>query len=373
MNSSARVLEKGLISGRQMMAMLILMRLVPIAIIFPTITGLEPVQYAWLISIASTLLSLPFVALVVRLGQRFPDMTILQYTQVLLGPWAGKLLGIFLLLSFFVIAVTIDRAFGAAWTTPMVETPMLVFVLFFSFLAANAARNGLEVIARMAEMMVFIIIVLLLLVYILPYPAFNAENLKPWIQDWGSLFQNTFQHLLTGTYFFTQFIVIGMIIPYLKRPQEAMRPAILATLISGGLMTIQCFSLILVFGMTANSFSLPTFSLVRAISFGAFFERFEVLALVFWTVTTGAKLALFLWVLAVGIGQLGHLGRFQPLCYPIGALVCLGSILPILSVNTLHSFFHKSAWLLMFFYLAYLLITIGAYLLRQKQAQTGEG
>ena len=61
-----------MISGRQMMAMLILMRLVPITIIFPMVTGLEPVQYAWLISIASTLLSLPFVALVVRLGSVFP-------------------------------------------------------------------------------------------------------------------------------------------------------------------------------------------------------------------------------------------------------------------------------------------------------------
>ncbi|HHT01942.1 MAG TPA: endospore germination permease, partial [Firmicutes bacterium] len=360
MSQSAHGLEKGRISGRQMMAMLILTRLVPITIIFPMVTGLEPVQYAWLISIASTLLSLPFVALVVRLGQRFPDMTILQYTQVLLGPWAGKLLGIFLLLSFFVIATTIDRAFGVAWTIgPMVETPLLVFALFFTFLAANAARNGLEVIARIAEMLMFIIITLLLLVYILPYPAFNPENLKPWIEDWGLLFQHTFQHILTGTYFFTQFIVIGMIMPYLNRPQEAMRPAIMATLISGGLMTIQCFSLVLVFGMTANTFTLPTLSLVQAISFGEFFERWEVLTLVFWTVPTGAKLALFLWVLAVGTGQLCNLGSFQPLCYPIGALVCLGSILPILSVNTLHSFFHKSAWLLMFFYLAYLLITIG--------------
>ncbi|MGB4007165.1 MAG: GerAB/ArcD/ProY family transporter, partial [Bacillota bacterium] len=115
-----------------------------------------------------------------------------------------------------------------------------------------------------------------------------------------------------------------------------------AVLISGVLMALAAVALVAVFGPTANSWTLPLFSLSRMISLGDFFERIEAAVMAAWTLSTGIKLALFLWAASVAIAQLTGLKAFEHLVYPLGAVIVASSLFFFESMVELEDFLAKA-------------------------------
>ena len=334
--------EGGRISGRQLAAMLVLSRIVPMTITFPTITGIQVPQDAWIASLLAMVLSIPFVLFVVYLGLRFPDKTIIEYSEALLGKYPGKLVGLVLILYWIGTAADVARAFGDAYTIAiMPETPILVFMIVMVFLAANAARNGLEVVGRMGENGVWVVLFFLILMFILPYDEMNFKNLAP-VLSRG--FRPLLEPIGTAISFFMQFIVLGMIIPYLNKPKDAARYSVYAVLVSGLLITWLAAVLVAVFGPTVSGLAMPAYSLGRMISIADFLERIEAITMGAWTLSSGIKLALFLWASAVGLAQLFGISRFQPLVYPIGAMATAFGILFFESYVDMQRFFEFRNW-----------------------------
>jgi len=278
----------------------------------------------------------------VHLGLRFPDKTIIEYSQVLLGRYPGKLVGLALILYWISTAAEVARVLGEAYTIAiMPETPILVFMVVMVFLAANAARNGLEVVGRMGEHSMWIILFFLVLMFILPYDEMNFKNLAP-VLSHG--FRPVVEPMGTVVSFFMQFIVLGMVLPYLNKPKDAARFSVYAVLISGSLMTWLTVALVAVFGPTVSELALPAFSLGRMISIANFLERIEAITMGAWTLSTGIKLALFLWASAVGLAQLFDISRFQQLVYPLGAIAVASGILFFESYVDLQRFFEFKNW-----------------------------
>ncbi len=311
--------EGGRLSGRQLAAVLILSRVVPITIAFPAITGIEVPQDAWIAALLGTLLAIPFAILVVRLGLRYPDKTIIQYSEVLLGRYLGKLVGLVLILYWIQTAATVLRACGEAYTTAvMPETPLPVFTIIMAFLAANAARHGLELVGRTGEMVAWIVLFFLVLMSVLPYDVMRFRNLAPVLPRGLRPLAEP-----TGTVLalFLQIVVIGMAIPYLGRQREATRVSVNAVVVSGLLMTWLAADLVAVFGPTVSGLTMATFSLARMVSIANFFERMEAITIGVWTLSLWIKLAFFLWAAAVGLAQLFDVPDYRPLLYPLGAIV----------------------------------------------------
>ncbi|NPV54332.1 MAG: endospore germination permease [Firmicutes bacterium] len=340
--SAPRKIEGGKISARQLTAMLVLSRIAVITIIFPMITGIQVPQDAWIASLLGMLVSIPLVLLMVYLGLKFPDKTIIECSEALLGKYFGKLLGFILVAYWISITSNVARALGEAYTIAiMPETPILVFMVVMVLLAANAARCGLEVVGRMGEHSMWIVLFFLILMFILPYDEMNFKNLAP-------VLSRGFRPLLepagTAASFFMQFIVLGMVLPYLNKPKDATRFSVYAILISGLLMTWFTVALVAVFGTTVSGLALPAYSLGRMISIANFLERIEAITMGAWTLSTGIKLALFLWASAVGLAQLFGISRYQPLVYPLGAIVVAFGILFFENFVDIHRFFEFRNW-----------------------------
>jgi len=71
------VLEGGKISGRQFMAVLTMVRLVPVTLVFSMVTSASNPQDAWIASIISGVVAIPFAMLIARLSLKFPEKTII--------------------------------------------------------------------------------------------------------------------------------------------------------------------------------------------------------------------------------------------------------------------------------------------------------
>ncbi|MDK2820289.1 MAG: spore germination protein [Clostridia bacterium] len=321
------MLEHGKISARQLFFILVLIRFVPVMLLCTYSYTLKTVQIAWLNDVLGVALSLLYLYLFVRLCKGFKDKTIIEYLESNLGPVFGKIIGIILVIHFFIIAASDARDMGETFTTTiMPETPIIVFILIIVFLGANAARNGLEVIARISEFTVPIILLFLFITISLNYKFIDVKNLKPFYfpQGFSELVQPTGSIL---SLYIGEFIIVGMIFPYLNKMQKCSKSVILATLFTGVLFVILCIDMIVIFGPTFKTLSIPILSLAKLIFIANFIERIEGIVILSWVLGSAIKIALFLWATAVGTGQILKLKSYQPLIYPLGALATVNSIL----------------------------------------------
>jgi spore germination protein KB len=314
-----------LIKGHQLMALLFLSRLVPVVVTFPIITGMPMVQDAWLVVTLSTLAIIPVVLWLAWLGRPFPRKTMIEYNEDLLGKTAGKLLSLLLGSFLFFITVTTARQIGEAYTVAiMPETPIGVFIVVIVLLGANAARGGLELVARLADGTFWVVLAAVVAVLVLPANAMRPENLRPMLAGglraiaepaWGSWV------------IFLEFLIVGVVAPFLTRPTDAQRFSLYAVAITGAVGIAFAIVLVSVFGVLASALTLPVYSLSRLIAIGEFFERVEIIPMGVWTISAGIKIAFFLWANAVSLARFLGLRDHQSLIYPLAILVINFSII----------------------------------------------
>lgn len=317
-------LEKGRISSFQYMCMLLVVRITATTVTFPFMTDHESPTDAWIGAAIGIVVSLVLLELIARFSLNFPNMTVIQYSQFVLGKFLGSIAAL-LLIGFWVFdAAVAGRAMGSAMVNAfMPETPVLVFIIVTAFLSANGARQGLEITARWSEL-VAVGVVMSALLLALPFQAMNFQNLLP-ILPYG-----IGPHLKRAAIIvaiFLRYSVVGMIVPYVHNRKEILRYTRIAVLISGAVLIAQSIVLVAVFGARATSSAVPTLQLVRQITIGEFFERIEIFPVTLWLLNNGVNMGLFIWASSLGLAQLFGLNRFEPLTYPIGGLVTLLSML----------------------------------------------
>jgi len=304
--------------------MLLVVRITATTVTFPFMTDHESPTDAWIGAAIGIVVSLVLLELIVRFSLNFPNMTVIQYSQSVLGKFLGSIAAL-LLIGFWVFdAAVAGRAMGSAMVNAfMPETPVLVFIIVTAFLSANGARQGLEITARWSEL-VAVGVVMSALLLALPFQAMNFQNLLP-ILPYG-----IGPHLKRAAIIaaiFLRYSVVGMIVPYVHNRKEILRYTRIAVLISGAVLIAQSIVLVAVFGARATSSAVPTLQLVRQITIGEFFERIEIFPVTLWLLNNGVNMGLFIWASSLGLAQLFGLNRFEPLTYPIGGLVTLLSML----------------------------------------------
>ena len=138
---------------------------------------------AWANDVIGSLIAIPLVWLIVHLGLKYPDKTIIGYTKELLGPIGGILVGSLILWLYFMIAASVLRTLGEAMVTSlMVETPILVFLASAAFLVANSVRNGMEINSRLTGIMVPVAVFLLLVVIAASYNLMDRAIFAPFFR-----------------------------------------------------------------------------------------------------------------------------------------------------------------------------------------------
>lgn len=134
----------------------------------------------WLSAILATTLGLAGVYLIITLGLRYPSQTVIQYSQQIIGRWLGGFISLLYITFFLLIAIYATRDFAELYLTYiMPETPIYIFTGVILLMAAYASVNGLEVIARIAEIFVPIILFVTVLGILFNIPNMNFLMLLP--------------------------------------------------------------------------------------------------------------------------------------------------------------------------------------------------
>lgn len=257
------MIEKGRISNIQT-AMLAIMSLTIMGhLIILTVVITQSRQDGWLAGIAGTILGLIGIISLVKLSQHFPGLTLIE---ILFNhfSWIGKIIGILYLLYFYVMVILAVRLYAEEYKRIMVETPEWAFVAIILLLTTFIVYLGLETLARVNQIMLpVLVIIAVAVVFLTMGENKDYTNLLPIL---GNGIAPVGIGSLSVMGWFGEFVILGMILPYVQRPKKLMKTGIWAAIITLVFFLGPITGPIALFGPAeAAKMVFPTFSEVRYI------------------------------------------------------------------------------------------------------------
>ncbi len=179
----------------------------------PAVVAKFAKQDAWITALVSVPPAFLLVIIICELGKRFPGMTIIEYSSIILGKWMGKLLGFTYFLFFIYINSVVIRQAGELIVSQIMQkTPVIVINLVFVMLAAYATYSGLEVISRMLELLLPWVIFFFTAVLLVGLAKADFARLLPVCGEGCQPF--LYASIITST-FFGEAIVLSMYLPFI--------------------------------------------------------------------------------------------------------------------------------------------------------------
>ncbi len=320
------VLEEGKISSRQAIFLMVSTVLSTAFLFVSSGTAYLAGQDGWISILLATLVALLASWLAVSLGLRFPDKTLFQFSEIILGRWPGKVVALLFILWYVYFADAL-RQYGSFLVDAfMPDTPLIVFELVFMAIAAYAVRNGLEVFNRINEIILPLILGSLIVLYILAGPQMDLKRLLPVFIERGAV--PVIKGAVMPAAWMGEIVTMAMLIPYLNKAKEAHKVAVTATLINGFFILVSFVAGIAVFGPKISAgWFFPGLNVAMMIHLANFIERFEAVIMAVWVAGALVKISLFYWVVVLGSAQLLELKDYRPLVLPVGVIFLALSIM----------------------------------------------
>lgn len=322
MSKSAFALDPGKISNRQFM-FIIIVSIISVADLFlPSVVAAIAGRDAWLSVLVAAVETLVLAIILIKLGQRFSDKTLVDISKLVLGHWLGWIIafGWITLYSIYTLIISLGQLAIIIKSSFMEFTPLWVFTVTLVVTAAYAVNQGIETIARVTELLLPLGIGLLVLVGLLVLPYVNFDYYLPVLEfGWAPVINGSFRLWA----FLGDAVLLLMIMPYLNQPERAMSTVLKAT----GMLV--CFLMIGVFAIgmfnarETAAMAFPALEMVRRIQIGTFIHHLDAVIMAIWIAGVYVKIVVYYYISCIGYAQLFGIESYRSLIVPLGALVVI--------------------------------------------------
>lgn len=365
------MLEGGKIDSRQAIFLNVTMIYATAILVIPAMVAGHAKLDGWISSILAALLGLPIAWLTVKLSSLFPGKTLIEYLEDILGRWLGKILGFLYLFWFFHICAMMIREYGDFLTAAfMQETPLIVFNIVVTVLAAYTIKQGLEVLVRVNLIFLPLILFSIIVIFLLAIPQIDLNRLLPILESKPA---DILKGSMAPLAWFGEISTFAMLIPYLNRPGDAWKIASRSILIVGVFVTFTVVGSLATFGYITASLAYPVLNEIRVINIANIIERLEPIIMAIWVTGGFVKITAFYYVIVLGSAQWLKLRSLRPLIIPIG--VVLVSLSIAVAKNPLElSHFLGNVWPFygLFFFEAGLLMFLLLIALARKRGENNQ-
>lgn len=311
--------EKEIINTNQFVWMLFIIITSFTSIQVPALLISQAGRDAWLSIIGGWILDVSLAVVYAYMRLRFPGQNFVQYSITILGKVVGRMVGIFFPLFFLLSCSLLMQGFSQLINTFFFPTtPLLLIVIPALFVAAYAARQGIEVVGRSTEVLGPLYLLSIIVIGLLVSPSAEFDRLQP-------QFDNGIYPFLIGSPFILTYygicIIMAMYIPICNHPENRFLAKFIAVSLGAIFVTITVVLSVAVFGyeQIANV-GAPGLELSRMISFGNYLDRLEIIWML---LVTGAGIiasANLLWAFSLGLSQIMGLNTYKSLVYPAALL-----------------------------------------------------
>lgn len=318
------------ISGTQF-SMLMFLMITATAILFvPAITAQQSRQSAWIVPLV-----LPTVAGCVAageaciLGQRFPGLTLVQYSEVILGKPLGKVFSSSYILFLLILNILVIRELSEFLTIVLLPaSPAYILILVTVLLGLFLALKGIEVIARMVQFVLPLFVLTFIFMISLALIDFEFGNLLPLLE--GGVMTIVKGSVVPASWY-GEIGVITLLLPMINKPQEARSKAVKALLCVAVFLTVDVLVTVAVFGPDLTGvYMFPFWSLAGFVQISRYIERVESFIVLLWLTAIILKITLFFYLSSFATAQLFKLKSYQTAVYPLALLHGIFAIFPAL-------------------------------------------
>ncbi len=276
------------ISIRQMQVLLILDIFGTGVIILPRVVAEYAKQDGWILIILSIALGLIYAFVITSLCGIYPNKTFVELCETIVGKFLAHIIAVIFSIKLILSVAFEIRYFGEIISqTMLAETPFHIICLTMLFVSAYAAMKGYETRARIAELLIFLILVPIVIVFFIASLDVNYTNLLPIAKT-----ANT--DYLKGAYI-TSFAFSGIDIamiatPYIVKPEKMKKAVSQVVVILGLLFLLITLITIARFGPFEITKQMwPVLEMMDTINIpGSFIERQEALVMSFWIISVFA-------------------------------------------------------------------------------------
>lgn len=319
--------NKVVISSYQVILLIIIYRIIISFTYLPIVNTPPGNQDIWI----TLLLSIPYTIILclplLYLSNKFKDLTIIEYSEKILGKVMGKIMGIyytlFLLMFSIILLATLVEILN---TTMFSETPTFITAVIMLITCTYISYKGLEAIARGGEIFFPFIFFSIFLFVVLSYNNYDFTVLLPILSD------STFKELNIGaldrSIKFSDVIILAMVVPHLERKEDLNRIFIKSVVYSIVMIIVLVIATQAVLGIEyAKHTSFPFFTFSRLVNLLDFIQRIDVLTVI--TLLTGniGKISGYLYFTTIAFTQTINKKDNRPYIIPTAIIMLIVTVL----------------------------------------------
>lgn len=311
------------ITSGQCAKILYLFALGSAALILPTSITAIAKQDGWM----SMLLAGPFnyfiLIALLALADRFPNLSLAQYAERVLGVWGGKIITLLYIFFFLLLSALVLRNISDFMNLSVLPlTPEWFIDSTFMIVVIYGVYLGIETIARTGEILFTWGMFVIVIVTFSLFNQFDFHNFEPFLYEgWERPIKGVYPIL---GFPIGEFVFMTMIFPLVReKDRKKLRKslklsAMLITVIS---VLITVF-LVGVMGVDEASRSpFAVYDMAKNINIEEILVRVEILVAMVWIGTVFMKLALCVYVLTVITAQMLKLSTYRTLILPYAVII----------------------------------------------------
>ena len=292
--------DREMIANRQLVFILIQITVGTGVLSLPRQISLVSRQDSWLAVLLGGIYWIFSLFIMYKLASQFPQQTIIEYSEIILGTILGKFISFIFVLYSIIITALSARVFVMVITTYILpKTPIYLNLSLILITSLYLISKGLKTIARLDEFLFFI----LAPAYLVMIPTILKSNWWHFKPILGTGVKEIFSGSLITTYSFLGPEILLLIFPYIKEKKNVFK----SSLIGLSIITLTYLYIIIItlgyFGVETLQYILwPTINLLKAIKI-PFFGRLEFFLIFLWIAIAFTSVASFYYMASYSLTQ----------------------------------------------------------------------
>lgn len=335
------MIEKGKISAFQMAIMMNPTIVATAVLLVPAITVEHAKQDLWISPIWAVFIGFIVVFISYQLNKLYPNESIIEYSNHIIGQIPGKILGFIYTIFYFHINGIIIREYGEFVVgTFLPYTPIYVVMGSMVLVCTLAVYSGIEVIARVSQIVAPVVVLLYFLIIIMLFKDLEIKNIFPIMEDG---IKPSFMGSIVPQTWFSEYFIIAFLLPFVKNRQSGLKWGVASALSVLIILVETNLVAYMLLGELTGVFTYPVLVAVRYISIADFLEHLEAIVMAIWVTGTFIKITVFYYVNVISTAQWLKLSDYRPIVFPSGFLLLVFSIWSTSNLQEMSDFLSTSA------------------------------
>ncbi|MED4750682.1 endospore germination permease [Brevibacillus choshinensis] len=336
-------MEKEMISNRQFMIIISIIALASPILYVPKSVTESAGRDGWLIVLVAGIVAALNALMFFWIERAYPGKNLMEINHIILGRFLGRVLNFVYIFYFIDLCTWVLREFtDFLLITVEPSTPFYLYVVIALIMSSYTTFHGIEVYARVSEIIFPVMFVMYLFVFALLCNQYKPEHLLPILEN--GVIQPLKNMFVTET-LFGDVMIISMIIHHVRKTSSTPMYIISGMGLSTLFTCIAVITSIMVVGAeTTATLTYPTFTLIQNINIANILDRIDILIVTMWIIGVFVKITCYFMGVVYGLSTTLHVKNPRFLILPIAFAMIVISKYKVPNFIQLSTIYANKAW-----------------------------